>query len=158
MNWTENYSSLAADHIQHKMPHLSLGAPQIHQHWSLLKASEISSILHWHFLDPCGPNIYEHFHIFQLASWSIADIPHSQAACCSLGILLLIFPRVWCWFHVSHAELQVWCKYELNTQMHFSSGAYYSQVALFRHLSPFLPLCLNISLWNSLGFSIMCWR
>lgn len=120
-----------------------LGAPQIrdclaslhsYQHWSLLKIakmSSMSSILHWYFLDPRAPNISEHFHIFQFVSWSVADIPRSGVACYSPGILLLVFPRVWCWLHVSHAELQVWCKCELNIQMHFSSGAYHSQVALF---------------------------
>jgi len=122
MNWTENYSWPQIVFGTRCLT-VSIGAPQIgdflaslhsHQHWPLLKTSEMSSILHWCFLDPHGPNIYGHFHFFWLASWSVADVSHSGAASYSPGIMLLIFPRAWCRLHVSHTELQVWCKCELN--------------------------------------------
>lgn len=102
-----------------------------HQHWPLLKTCKMPSIFRCHFLDPCGLDVYKHFQIFLLVSWSIADILCSGADFILSESCRSFFARVWCWLHMSHTELQLWCRCELNIQMHFSSGKYHSQVALF---------------------------
>lgn len=57
--------------------------------------------------DSRGLNSSEYVHIFQLASWYITDMLFSGATCYIPRILLLIFPRIWCWWHMNHLELQV---------------------------------------------------